>query len=327
MAVNESDGDDTESSTERWREWFLLDGPRLHVATVTVAVLFALLAVLSVSGLVPLRSVQPLFYAYGGMISGNLTVVTVVVAINQLLLSRELYTPDELESQMAGVIDYREDIREIVDQVPPVEPLGFYRLLVEASREEAQSLGGLTVTEADEELHDELQPLVSDLTAKADEVDALLQKSDPSTFHVLSTTLTTNYSKEVNQLRRIQSRHDRLPDDVEASIESLVDYIEDIDVARQYFRSIYIQEELASLSRQLFYVGLGSLVVLAGGLLVLTTSSGASIPRPYLPIVVAAVITVGLSPLSLLFAFIVRIATVSERTAALFPFTTPKQEQ
>ena len=39
------------------------------------------------------------------------------------------------------------------------------------------------------------------------------------------------------------------------------------------------------------------------------------------------IITIGLLPISLLFAFILRIATVSQRTAATLPFTTPRQEK
>ncbi|WP_327050629.1 hypothetical protein [Halomicrococcus gelatinilyticus] len=38
-------------------------------------------------------------------------------------------------------------------------------------------------------------------------------------------------------------------------------------------------------------------------------------------------LTVGLLPLVILFSFIVRIATVTERTVATIPFTTPEPEQ
>ncbi|WP_440006920.1 hypothetical protein [Halomicrococcus sp. SG-WS-1] len=38
-------------------------------------------------------------------------------------------------------------------------------------------------------------------------------------------------------------------------------------------------------------------------------------------------LVVGLLPLSILFSYILRTATVTERTAAAIPFTTPEQEQ
>lgn len=323
----EDDSDEDRAVRHWWWNWFLLDGQRLHVTVVTVTAIFVGVTAVTVSGLVPFDSVQPLFYVFGGMISGNLTVITVVVAINQLLLSRELYTPDEMETRIGGAIDYRDDIRDTVGQVPPVEPLGFLRLLVETSREGARTLGALTADETGADLRDTVDSLVADLVENADQIEAFLQESDPSTFRVLSATLTTNYSPQVRELRRIDWEHgDRLPEDVQASIELLVRHLKNIDVARQYFKAIYIQEELAAMSRQLFYVGLAALVVVTSGLLILTESSGASVPRPYFPVVVAAVITTGLAPISLLFAYIVRVATVAERTVAILPFTTAKQE-
>ena len=44
-------------------------------------------------------------------------------------------------------------------------------------------------------------------------------------------------------------------------------------------------------------------------------------------VVLPVSLVVGLLPLVLLFSFILRIATVSERTAATIPFTTPEQEK
>lgn len=317
-----------ESVGEQWRNWFLLNGHRLHVMALTAVAIFAFLAAVSVSGIAPYRDLQPLYYAFSALLSGNLTVITVVVAINQLLLSRAFHTPSEIKSQIQGVIDYRQDIEDIAGRIAPVEPLGFLRLLVENTRREAQTLGGLTISENSEEVHEEVDSIVSDVTAQADRVDDLLQESNASTFDVLSATLTTNYARPVNELRRIKSDYgDQLSGHVEESIESLIHDLEDIDVARQYFKTIYLQEELATVSRLLFYVGLVSLASVVSGLLLLTASKGVSVPRPYLSVVVPALITVGFLPIALLFAFILRIATVTQQTAAILPFTTPVQER
>lgn len=321
------DDDPVGSAVRGFQHWFLLDGDRVHVAGLTVAGLFAFLAAVSISAVAPLRNLVPLFYVFGGMIAGNLTLVTVVVAFAQLLLSREFTTPEELRSQIESIVDYRRDIETATDRIAPVEPMGFLRLLVEHTRREAQSLGGLAISEIDVAVSDELDPIVSRLTDKADAVDDLLQESDASTFDVLSTTLTTNYAHEMYELRRFQREYDdRLPDDVVDSIDSLVDQLRNIDAARQYFKTIYLQEELATLSRLLLYVGLGSLALVTAGLLAFTASNGASVPRTYLPVFVAVLGTVALAPLSLLLAFVLRIAMVTQRTAATLPFTTPAQQ-
>ncbi|MFC6825799.1 hypothetical protein [Halopelagius fulvigenes] len=316
------------ASKGKWREWFLLDGSRAVVAGITALALFVFVTSLSLSGLSLFVSKQPIYYVYGGLISGNLTVITVVVSISQLLLSRELGTPDELESQMEGVIDYRTDVEDAAGRIAPVEPLGFLRLVVENTRKAAQELGGLSIAETNDEVYGEVDAAVSRVTEQLDRTDRLLQKSDASTFHVLSATLTTNYARDINRLRRIKSRHDdSLPGHVKEAIDRLIDELQRIDVARQYFKSIYLQQQLAELSRRLFYVGLPAVAGVASGLFLFTASSGASVPSFVVPLLVPAVVTVGLAPLSVLFAYILRIATVTKRTAATIPFTTPEQEQ
>lgn len=159
-------------------------------------------------------------------------------------------------------------------------------------------------------------------------MDELFQTSDASTFTVLSATLTTNYAREIHHLRQIRDQFGgRLPERVFGSINDLIDRLQDIDIARQYFKTLYLQEELSVLSRLRFYVGLPSVGLVAVGLYMLTASNGASVPRPDLAIIVPAITTIGLLPLIVLFAFVLRLATVTQRTAATLPFTTPSQEK
>lgn len=324
---DERDEDD-EQFAQRWTDRVLLTAPRSTVAGVTAALLFVFLAAVGLSRFSPFAQTQPLFYVYSSLIGGNLTLITVVVSINQLLLSRGMRTPDELSSQIEGVIDYRRDVEESAGRIAPVEPLGFLRLLLENTRKKAQELGGLAFSRADAETADEIEDLVSEITRNVDEVDDLLNDSDASTFHVLSTTLDTNYAREMNELRRLTHRRGgQLSPQVTEWIEDLADELQNIDIARQYFKAIYLQQELATLSRFLFYTGLPSIAVVAATLFLFTGSNGPTIPGSLLPLVVPAAVTVGLLPLAVLFSFILRTATVIHRTAAIIPFTTPAQER
>ncbi|MFC6938636.1 hypothetical protein ACFQE8_01510 [Salinirubellus sp. GCM10025818] len=311
-----------------WKVRILLTAPRSAVAGATAALLFVSMAAVSLSPFSPLADPHPLVYVYGALIGGNLTLITVVVSINQLLVSRELMTPDELRSQIDGVIDYRQDVEESAGRVAPVEPMGFLRLLLESTRRTAQDLGGLAFSQTDAETADEIGDLVSQITRKVDEVDDLLQDGDASMFHVLSTTLDTNYAREINQLRRIDHRRgDRLPPQVTEWVEALVGELQNIDIARQYFKSVYLQQELATLSKLLFFTGLPSIAVVAAALFLFTGSSGPAVPRTLLSALAPTVVAVGLLPLTVLFAYILRTATVLHRTAAIVPFTAPAQER
>ena len=82
---------------------------RVTVALGFAGLLLAFLTVFSATGLAPMTDVQSLFYAYSALVGGNITLITVVVSLNQLLLSRELQTPGEVRSQIDNAIDYRSE--------------------------------------------------------------------------------------------------------------------------------------------------------------------------------------------------------------------------
>jgi hypothetical protein len=180
----------------------------------------------------------------------------------------------------------------------------------------------------DDEVQERVEDIVEDVTGHADEVIGLMGDSNGDTFSVISVTMTTNYARQINFFRRVRANHgEELPETLSESLDELIDRFQKIDLARQYFKSIYLQEELASLSRLLFYAGLPCLLTLVGTLVLFTGPTAGALPRATLLVVLAGGITAGLAPLSILFAFILRVATVTQRTAATLPFTTPAQEQ
>lgn len=79
------------------------------------------------------------------------------------------------------------------------------------------------------------------------------------------------------------------------------------------------------LSRALILAGLPALVIVVTGLFVFTVPTGASVSRPVLAYFLPAIVAIGFVPLAVLLAFVLRIATVSQRTAAMVPFRTPRQ--
>ncbi|WP_224335902.1 hypothetical protein [Haloprofundus halobius] len=316
---------DVRSRVDRIREWVLLRGDRLTLAALLLVGLLAVFYLLVVLRVIRFRRLQPVYYVFSGLISGNLTLITVVVSINQLLLSRELQTPGELESQIQNVDEFKHRVEDAAGRIAPVRPAPFLDLLMENTRQEAQRLGGLAIGPGCDDAWDEIDDLVTSVTRHIDSVTALLTSSETSTFRALSATLTTNYAEEIYRARKIQVTHD-LTEETDEALDRLVDRFKEVDIARQYFKSVYLQEELSSLSRVLLYAGLPAETISVVVLLSLTTSPGDISPLvrfAVLPVTAAA----GLVPLVLLFSFILRTATVTQRTAASLPFTTPKQER
>lgn len=309
-------------------EWMLLRGDRGIIALGIALVFGAFFMALVFFGAVPLDNMQAILPIYSGLIVGNLTLVTVVVSINQLLLARELQTPGELEAQIEEVVEYREEVEEATGKIAPVFPSDFLRYLVEATREEAQRLGGFARGGVVTSGNEEIEEVVMTLTDQMDQIDTLLTESDTDTFSVLSVMLETNYARQINRLRTIRAEHEAdIADTAHQSIRDLIDRLQEIDVAREYFRSIYLQQELSSLSRALLFTGLPAEAVAIATLLVLTVSPSGPTPMILLQVLVPITITIGLVPLAILCSFFLRTATVMKHTAATLPFTTPEQER
>lgn len=319
-------------ATSAWRraiEWVLLKGDRLLVAAIINAALGAFFFAAEQVGWFPLRDPGPMLYVFGSLIGGNLTLVTVVISINQLLLSRELRSPGELETQIENVIDYRRGVEDTAGRIAPVTPLGFLRLIFENTRQEAQRVGGIAryVERGESEMQERVDDLVSEMTAHFDELLGILEGSDTGIFGVLAVTLDTNYAGQINHIRQLRAEYEEgLSEETLDALENLIESLQKVDVARQYFKSLYLQDELSELSRILLYTGIPAEVVAISTLFVLTAGGGLQQIR-YVRFLLPAAVTIGLIPLSVLFAFVVRTATVTQRTAATIPFTTPEQEK
>jgi hypothetical protein len=213
------------------------------------------------------------------------------------------------------------------DKVAPVDPLGFLRLLAESTRQEAQRPGGLTVDDVGETGDGEIDDIVETITDRMDSVDELLDSAESGTIDVLSATLKTNCARQINYLRRVKADYgEELPKHVARAIDDLIDRLQYIDIARQYFEAIYFQQGLSSLSRLLLYAGLPAEAVAIAALLLLTVPTDFPGSVSHLRLLIPVTITVGLAPLAILSSVTVRTATVTRRTAATVPFTAPEQE-
>jgi hypothetical protein len=98
----------------------------------------------------------------------------------------------------------------------------------------------------------------------------------------------------------------------------LVDHLQRIDIARQYFKSIYLQSELSSLSRVLFYAGIPAEAVSVAALLTFTATAGSVLEPAHERLLLPIVVGIGYLPLVVLFAFILRTATVTQRRRRRF---------
>lgn len=306
------------------REWFVLEGNRLVVAGLVTLAFAAGVAVMSSAGIVTTIGPTRITYMFQALITWNVTLITIVVSINQLVLSRELNAPGELQDRIENVIEYRESVEETTDRSPlPVTPADFLTALLEGAEETARRLDE-TVGEHEEQYPPEVSEFTSEFSKRIERNRADVERSQSSTFSGLVTLLETDFSRELYEAYRLKTRYgDDLPPEAGDLIDEQMRSIEQIDVARQYFRSVYVQSELARLSRTLLYVGVPALF--GGVLLLFTYTTAAELPLSVaaLEVLIPVVVVLSFAPLAVLFSFVLRITMIAQRTVAITPFTTP----
>jgi hypothetical protein len=314
----------------RWKVYLLLNANRRVVAAGLLGVLFVVFVVLGVLDPAPLRramgSKDPIETAFQGFLTAIITGVTLVLTINQLVLSQELGAVADQRERMEGAMAFREDVEDVIDRhVAPAEPASFLQTIVDATRERADALADATDEAVEEDRRERIQAYVDSLTENATSVRERLDGARFGTFEVLFAALDYNYSWKIYEARRLRKEYDD-PDDVEAVDEALDDVIEALELfgpAREHFKTLYFQWELINLSRAVLYAAVPALVVATG--MILYVDNPASVPGSTLGVdnlvwLASAAVTVALLPFVLLLSYILRIATVTKRTLAIGPF-------
>lgn len=305
-------------------DWFLLVGDRRLVGAGLLALVALAVGWTVASGLAPLTERTPLLYLLFSLLSGNVTLITIVVSISQFVLARHLESPGEARTALREAVGYRQEVSEVTgERVVPVTPAGFLRTLLASIDRDVDSLREREWADAEGDLRADVEALVGELAEHAAAVSALVERTDGSVDRALFSTLEMNYSRFFYGVYRLRAEYgEALPETVDADLRRLERDVEQIDVARRYFKTVLIQTELASLSRLLLLIGLPVLVATVVLMLAFTATAGPAVSAPALSVAIPLVVTAGFAPIALLTASILRLATVVHRTAAMYPFTT-----
>ena len=314
-----------DSTVESVLDWVLLTGGRPVVAAALFVAIALSLFALEVSHVAFGRggAYPTLFNA---LLGGNITLLTVVLSVNQLVLSRQLASPGEVRSRMESVSQYRDEIRGLTDEgVVPVEPPAYLRLLIQNTLDRIRDVeASIPEGKCDPALYDDVTELVDEFEEYSAHILTLLDESEVGVFPALSAVLDADYGMFIHEARRLRVEHeDDLSDESDETLTEVIESLRQLDVARQYFKSLFMQQELSTFSRHLLVVGVPAvmipvfaLVIPDGGTIVFGADAPLGLPT--------LVVALELAPVVVLFAYILRIATVSFRTASIVPFINAK---
>ena len=316
-------------STDDLAGWLLLDLNRWAVTVGVLGALFAVVVVVGALDPVPLRTAvandDPIETLFQALLTAIVTGVTLVVTINQLVLSQELGAVGDQRERMRGATDFRDDVSRVVEApASPADPAAFLRAIVEATGDRAATLGASADATTDDRARHAVEAYAGDLRDLADETSADLEGARFGTFAVLRAALGFGYGPRLHEARRLRDAHgDGLDDATSDALDDVIEALVLFGPAREHIKTLYFQWELIDLSRSVLYAAVPALAVAAS--MILFGSDTGSVTGTLLGVdalvwVVAGATAVGLLPFALLFASILRIATVAKRTLAIGPF-------
>lgn len=304
--------------------WTLLEGSRLAVAWLITTAFALAIYLLLVTGVVHIGadSSAPSLFA-SGLTAGVVTLVTIALSVNQLILSRVFGSPNGLTERLGGSRSFRDTVEDLAE-VPtsPNDPAAFLALIGKAIEKRASSVLQ-TIDKSDWVAPEETKESLRNLEQYGAEIDEELEEQN-NVVGVLDVVLGTNYAKNIAAINDIQNRHvEAPPDDIQAGFEALEDLLEAVAIARQFFKTLLLQQDFARLSRYMVYTGLAGLLATVTMTLIFRTNS-VTIPARALPEFTALGFVFIVAPIAVFTSFILRAATIAEMTVSVGPFIPPE---
>ena len=333
--MNSNDSSNGDGRLSGPRLWLLLRVNRWILTGAILVSVFLVLVAGSLLDLVPLREivegndgVQFLFSAFIGAI---VTGTSIVVTINQLVLSQELGAVGDQRERMSQAMKFRQDVEDVLEEdVMPPEPAGFVYELLDGIERQADALVETVEESRDEELREKIETysggLVDDVQPLMDD----LEDAQFGTFEVVWCTLNFDYSRRIFEARQIRNQHaETLAEETSQAFEDTIELLEFFGLAREHFKTLYFQWALIDLSRALLYISVPALAVM--GLLIMYVDAdafvGTTLGVDHLVWVTSAGFAVGIAPFVVFVTYILRIASVAKRTLAIGPFILRETER
>ncbi|MFC6825844.1 hypothetical protein [Halopelagius fulvigenes] len=316
----------------RAKMWLLLDADRFAVAALLALFVFVSFIVASTvlrpSLQQEIQTTDTIETIFSSMIGVVITGTTLVVTINQLVLSQETGPLGDQRKRMSDAMDYRTYAAELFEEAPPAHPSELLQQLVRTSEQRAAALGRIVAeNDDDDELRRQVSEFVESLQGNAEKVDDQLDDAEFGTFEVMTAALNFNYSWKIYQIERMTAEFgESLSDDEDEAFARLQTALSMFGPAREHIKTLYFQWALVDLSQYILYIAVPAIVV-AGCMLTFVgagTFPGTTFGINDIVWVTSAAFTVTTLPFLLFTSYVFRIATAAKRTLAIGPIVLRK---
>jgi hypothetical protein len=307
------------------REWLLLSGSRWTVIWTMTVSFFLLCLSLGAVDIIGISEADFVVEMFSTIIAGLFSFTPVVVGVNSLSMTGLSSSLGGIEKRIESVEEFRNEVAALspTTVVTPTDPAGFIDVATDTLHERVESLRE-EITAVDEPARSDIQSVVADVEDAVAGVERVAQ-NDPSVIDVLVPMMNDDYSRDINRIRQLKRVYTELPSGAREDLSDIHDLLESLDVTRAYFKTMYLQQELAKFSRYIAYASINAL--LWSMFVIMTFANG--VPSVGHGSEIVVLVSVGMTaaflPFAILFSYILRIATVIKQTSAPGAFTPQKE--
>ena len=308
---------------ERVRSWVLVEGSRPVVAgglTLGIVVVVGALIWGEFVAVGADSSAGSLFSS--GLTAGVITLITISLSVNQLIISRVFGTVNSLTDRLDGARELHENVAALAGQPSsPYDPAAFLSLIARTLHDRADTLRAMG--ESDEwDPPSAVTDAVRDIGTYGENIDSHLE-DNARVNHTLNVLLGTEYAVNLRAIQHIRNEFtESAPEAVQTEVRAVEELLEAVAVVRQFYKTIALQQDFADLSRLIAYTGVLAFVTTIA-LTLIYRESVVTIPPSTVPLVVTLGLGVVVTPLTLFVSYILRAATVARQTVSVGPFVPP----
>lgn len=308
---------------ERVTSWVLIEGDRRLVASGITVGIVGVIGALLWSGMLavgPDSTADALFSS--GFTAGIITLITVSLSINQLVISRVFGTVNSLRDRLDGARELHENVAALAGRPSsPNDPAAFLSLIAQTLSERVATLRSMTES-GEWDPPSEVTNALRDIGEYGENIDSYLDDSI-QVDAVLTILLGPEYAVNLTAMQHLQNGYaESFSEAVQAELQAIDELLESIAIVRQFYKTIALQQDFAELSRMIVYTGLIAFVTTIS-LTLVYRENAVTIPPSMLPLVATLGIGIVTVPLTLFVSYILRAATVARETVSVGPFIPP----
>ncbi|MDS0299707.1 hypothetical protein NDI76_13240 [Halogeometricum sp. S1BR25-6] len=254
---------------------------------------------------------------FSGLVGAIITSTTLVVSINQLVLSQEIGSLGTQRNRMDVTMDFYQNTDDLLGKTTPSDPAVLLAEVIEVCVGRARALRDAVAGNDSDELRGKVETYVEDLEENADTAMSELEDSDFGTFNVVSPALDFNYARKMYDARRLGEQYEgEIGDDERSALRDVLEAVTMYGPIREYVKVLYLQWALVKLSRAILYASVPALVV-AGAIVVFVdpnTFTGTILGLETILWVVSVGFTISVLPFLVFIAYVLRLATLAKQT-------------